>query len=101
MLGTDAFTLAALQAIRCLGQDGDVIPLLPLVFIEGSYSQHPYFENIYNLKLFCEITPTEQLERILYRNGKEMLKRFKEEWIPKENAYFKTFQIREQADLLL
>lgn len=64
------------------------VPWQPLVIIEGAYSQHPYFGNIYDLRIFCEISKEEQRERILKRNGPEMLKRFENEWIPKEHAYF-------------
>ena len=66
----------------------------PLIIIEGSYSQHPYFGDPYDLRLFCEISIDEQKKRILKRNGQEMLERFVSEWIPKENAYFDTFKIR-------
>lgn len=77
------------------------VPWSPIVIIEGSYSHHPYFKDIYDLRLFCEITPNEQEKRILKRNGEYMLQRFKNEWIPKENAYFKNFQIKEHSDLIL
>lgn len=69
----------------------------PLNIIEGSYSQHPHFGNIWDLRFFCEIDPAEQLNRIRIRNGKAMCERFKQEWIPKENAYFSAFGIREKS----
>ena len=34
-------------------------------------------------------------------NGAEMLPRFLEEWIPKEEAYFQTFGIQEICDIVL
>lgn len=77
------------------------VPWKPLVIIEGSYSQHPYFIDNYDLRIFCEITSKEQEERILKRNGEYMLQRFKNEWIPKENQYFKSFQIKRRADMVL
>lgn len=67
--------------------------------VEGTYSMHPYFGDIYDLCIFCEITEKEQTERILNRNGKEMLKRFQNEWIPKENQYFKAYGIKEKSNL--
>ncbi|MEE1087268.1 MAG: hypothetical protein U0L05_08975 [Schaedlerella sp.] len=73
----------------------------PLVIIEGSYSHHTYFKDAYDLRIFCETTFEKQKERILKRNGAEKLQRFVNEWIPKENAYFEKFQIKEKADLLL
>lgn len=69
----------------------------PLNIIEGSYSQHPCFGDIWDLRFFCEIDPAEQLNRIRIRNGEAMCQRFKQEWIPKENAYFSAFGIREKS----
>lgn len=73
------------------------VPWKPLVIIEGSYSHHPFFDNDYNLRVFLEISDTEQRERILKRNGEMMLERFVSEWIPKENTYFQKFKIKENA----
>lgn len=70
----------------------------PFVIIEGSYSQHPYFGNKYDLRIFCEVTEEEQKSRIFKRNGAEKLQRFLNEWIPKENAYFTKYKIKEMAD---
>jgi uridine kinase len=75
------------------------VPWKPLVIIEGAYSQHPYFGNIYDLRIFCEISKEEQRERILKRNGAEMLKRFENEWIPKEHAYFEFYDIKKKSGL--
>ena len=68
------------------------VPWRPLTIIEGSYSHHPYFGNPYDFKIFCKISSDEQKNRILTRNGPEMLKRFVNEWIPKENAYFELYK---------
>lgn len=70
----------------------------PLAIIEGSYSQHPYFGEMYDLRVFCEVSEEEQRARILKRNGEERLVRFLEEWIPKENAYFRKYKIKERKD---
>lgn len=78
---------------------GILAPWKPLVIIEGAYSQHPYFGDIYDLRLFCEITKEEQRRRILKRNGAEMLKRFESEWIPKENQYFERYGIKGKSGL--
>ena len=55
------------------------------------------YQIYWDLRFFCEIDPAEQLNRIRIRNGEAMCKRFKQEWIPKENAYFDTFGIREKS----
>lgn len=69
--------------------------------IEGSYSQHTYFGDIYDLKIFMEVEPQIQLENIRKRNGEEQLDIFKGRWIPKEEAYFKTFQIKQKSDMIV
>lgn len=56
--------------------------------IEGVYSFHPYFGEVYDYKFFMDIEVKEQKRRILERNGPEKYERFLSEWIPKENAYF-------------
>lgn len=65
--------------------------------MEGSYSAHPYFEEMADLYFFLEIEKEEQIRRIRNRNGEAMLERFQKEWIPMENQYFKAFGIREKS----
>lgn len=72
----------------------------PLVIVEGSYSLHPYFGDAYDLKIFMDLDEETQKQRILARNGAYMLERFVGEWIPKENAYFEKFGIREKCDIV-
>lgn len=76
------------------------IPFQRLHIVEGSYSQHPYFGDVYKLKVFLHISEEVQKERIRMRNGEELLERFVTEWIPKENAYFEKFQIQKQSLVL-
>lgn len=68
-----------------------------LNIIEGSYSRHPYFKEVYDIKIFMETQPDEQMRRIRKRNGEVMLSRFLNEWIPKENAYFDAFSIKKES----
>lgn len=71
------------------------VPVKRINLVEGSYSRHPYFGSCYSLAYCLSVGEEEQRRRILARNGPAMLKRFEEEWIPKENAYFSKFNIRE------
>ena len=71
-----------------------------LNIIEGSYSHHPYFGDVYDLKVFIDIAPEEQKKRILKRNP-ENAERFFIEWILKENQYFEFFEIKKKADMIL
>ena len=73
----------------------------PLIVIEGAYSCHPYFGDVYDIRIFMDVDPAEQRRRILSRNGPEMLPRFVSEWIPLEELYFKTFQIKEKCSICL
>jgi uridine kinase len=71
-----------------------------LNIIEGTYSLHPYFGDVYDLKILLTITPELQRERILQRPA-FLHKRFFEEWIPMENRYFDGFGIPEKCDLVI
>lgn len=72
----------------------------PVNIFEGSYSLHPELREYYDVKVFLSLSPKEQEARILERSGGFMLRRFLEEWIPKENEYFDRMGIREAADLI-
>ena len=71
-----------------------------LNIIEGTYSLHPYFGEIYDLKVFLTVTPELQQQRILQRPP-FLHKRFFEEWIPMEQRYFYGFNIQAQCDILI
>lgn len=74
-----------------------VVSYCPLNVIEGSYSLHPYFGDMYDLRIFMDIDEKSQLENILHRNGEEKLEEFKRLWIPKEEAYFEKFQVEKES----
>ena len=71
--------------------------------IEGSYSLHPYFGEPYQLKIFCDIDPENQISNITARIGDdpEMLSKFKDIWIPKENEYFEKNKTSENSDVYI
>jgi uridine kinase len=75
------------------------VTLLPINIIEGSYSCHPALYKYYDVTIFLDIDKEEQIKRITYRNGKEILEVFKEKWIPLEEAYFSTYNIKEHCQL--
>jgi len=72
-----------------------------ITIIEGSYCGNPYFGDIYDLKIFTDIDEESQLANIRKRNGEEKLPVFKERWIPKEEAYFDKFLIKENSDIVI
>ncbi len=73
-------------------------PALP-VLIEGAYSIHPEIKIDYDLKIFLEADIKTQLERIEKRNGVDAVEVFKSKWIPLENLYFETFDIKNKCDI--
>ena len=69
--------------------------------VEGSYSRHPKFGGYADFTVFCSVSPDEQMERILSRNGDWFAEQFKNEWIPMEERYFEAFNIREISDIVV
>lgn len=82
------------------GETIELDPKAPLTVVEGSYALHPDLRGAYDLALFVDIDPSEQLRRLETRNPK-MLQRFIDEWIPMEERYFDTFDVRAAADIVL
>lgn len=72
-----------------------------ILIVEGSYSLHPDLASHYDLTIFLNIDPEEQLNRLEKRVGKERLSRFVNEWIPLENRYFQALGIASKADIRL
>ena len=71
----------------------------PVTVVEGAYSCHPDMWDDYNLRIFLNIEPGEQLRRIMLRNGEETAKMFCDRWIPLEERYFAAYHIMERCDL--
>ena len=71
-----------------------------LNIVEGTYSHHPFFGQVYDLKVVLCVNSGVQKARILERPA-FLHRRFFEEWIPMENRYFETFSIGEQCDIFL
>lgn len=67
------------------------------LIIEGSYAHHPKLDTLSKFKIFMDIDPVEQMERLKKRSPQH-LQSFIEKWIPMENAYFETFSIKEKSD---
>lgn len=73
----------------------------PIYIVEGAYALRPDLQPYYDLKVFLDVDPDLQAARILKRNGDRMARRFFQEWIPLETAYFEAFDIRGISDILL
>lgn len=72
----------------------------PLTVVEGSYSMRPEFRSAYDLKVFLDITPQIQKERLLSRNGEEAYHNFEKKWIPMEQHYFEVCKTAQNCDLI-
>ena len=75
------------------------VPSSPWRIVEGSYSHHPQLGDYADLKVFSDVDPETQMERIIIRNGAEMARIFEQKWIPMEEAYFSNFDIAQKADV--
>lgn len=73
----------------------------PVIIIEGVYSMHPLFQPYIDYSIFMDIDRETQYDRILKRSNPKMLERFKNEWIPLEDLYFTSFDIKNTVDLVL
>ena len=76
------------------------VPYKDIMVIEGSYSCHPYFKEFDTRKIWIDLDPEEQINR-LEKRSKNLLERFIKEWIPKENAYFKKYDIKSTCDVII
>ncbi len=75
------------------------VPYCPITIIEGSYSCHPTLQKQDNMKIFLTVEPEEQINRIKKRNGEKAVNAFRQKWIPLEELYFSTYNIKQNCDL--
>lgn len=71
------------------------------VIVEGAYSMHPSFGDIYDAKIFMDISPQLQRQRIIARSGEEKWHMFEQKWIPMEEYYHSQCKTAERCDLIL
>lgn len=63
------------------------IEVSPLLLVEGVYSLHPRYRDIYGLRLFLRVDPRVQDARLRVR-GEWAYGMFQRVWLPLEQAYF-------------
>ena len=63
------------------------VPVCPVILVEGVYSLHPLYRDVYNLRLFLRASPETRDARLRTR-GDWLYRRFQEVWLPLEDAYF-------------
>jgi uridine kinase len=72
----------------------------PVTIVEGSYACHPDLRGYYDLRIFLEVDPAQQLRRLAQRDGDGYLPMFIEKWIPLEEQYHKECAVREACVVL-
>lgn len=77
------------------------LPGVNIMILEGSYSNLPVIQAYADLRLFVN-TPVEvRMERLRKRETPESLRRFREKWIPLENAYFEAYHLPDAGCIIL
>lgn len=74
-----------------------IVEKSPILIIEGSYAHHSYLDDMQAFKIFMDIEPSIQKERLQKRSPDKFLD-FIEKWIPMEEKYFHAFSIKEKSD---
>jgi len=77
------------------------IPAASVVIVEGAYAMHPKFGRYWDVGAFFEISPEEQMRRILERDGPAQWERFETRWVPMENRYHEAYHTAEGADFIV
>lgn len=68
-----------------------------LIIVEGVYSLHPMYRDVYTLQAFLKTSPEIQDARLKAR-GQWLYDRFQSLWLPLERAYFDAFQPEKACD---
>ena len=82
---------------------GDPVSVIPgaVTVVEGSYCCHPALWDAYDLRVFVDTDPEEQLARIQKRGGEDAVRAFRERWIPLEEAYFTACNLPQRCHMIL
>lgn len=96
-----AFSYRRFDCSRMALSEERVVADSTIRIVEGAYSNHPVFGEYADLRVFSDVASEEQLERIVSRDGEDMLTMFKERWIPMEEKYFTAYGIRDNATIII
>ena len=77
----------------CLLPEEELPKGVRLLILEGSYCNLPVLRAYANLRLFMDTPEKIRMERLRKRETPESLRRFREMWIPLENAYFQAYHL--------
>ena len=76
------------------------LPECKMLIIEGSYCNLPSIREYADLRLFVDTPENIRMERLQKRESPESLKRFRQVWIPLENAYFDAYRLPDESCLV-
>lgn len=100
-LADDELTYGIFDCSEMAVTSHSTLPKTKVTVVEGSYSHHPAFGKYYDIDVFMETSPQEQLKRIRERDGEEYLPMFVNRWIPFEKAYESAFDVRARSLYLI
>ncbi|MEG1996371.1 MAG: hypothetical protein RR036_02545 [Oscillospiraceae bacterium] len=72
-----------------------------LYIVEGTYCMHKALRDLYDLKVFLNVSRLFQKARIIKRNGEDGWAIYKEKWIPMEERYLRSNAIKMLCDVVL
>lgn len=101
LLRSEAFSYTRFDCGRMEPGEKRQVAASRLRVVEGAYGCHPALGDYAALRVFSDVSPKVQEERILKRNGAEGLANFQQRWIPMEEAYFAAYDIKEKADFIV
>lgn len=78
-----------------------IVPKKHFTILEGSYSLMPAISKHADLRIFLQIDPDTQRQRIHARDGERILSMFLQRWIPLEQAYFDAYKLPDDSCLVL
>ena len=73
----------------------------PYRIVEGSFSQHSYFGEYMDIRVFMTVDKAEQRMRVVERDGERLAPSYFGIWIPMEEEYFSFFELDKKADVLI
>lgn len=100
LISHSAFSYRRFNCETMLPGDEVFVPKKALTIVEGSYSMHPKFIDLYDIKVGLTTPLESQLARVEQRDGKYALVAFNTRWIPLENKYLSEFQIFSKCDIV-
>ena len=75
----------------------ETLPPCTVLILEGSYSNLPAVRACADVRIFVDTPEEIRMKRLRERESAESLRRFRELWIPLENAYFDAYGLPDDA----